>query len=640
MTDDHGGQSTVCPLCAVGCHLSRGEGARARGRAGPANPEGRLCRKGATAFEVVDGDDRLTTPKIREGGDLVAVSWERAYERVVDGLGTALAADGPDALAFLGAPHSTNEENYLLQKLARALGTNNVDNRARHCHVSTARALEERLGWPASTGGLEDLRGAEVILVVGANPAARQPVAFNSFVRPAVREGATLVHVDPVGNRTARAADVHLAPRPGTDAFVVDALCRRLLPGDREFVADRTAGFEAFAAGLQDLEVGTAASEAGVDADDIERVATAIRAADGVAAITGTGVENDDGATADALLNLLLLTGNVGRPGSGLFVFRGPPNEQGATDAGCIPDRLPGHQPIGDPKARARVGEEWGVEVPADPGLTAPESLAAFGESVRAAVVVGENPAVSKRDEAWVRERLDALETLVVIELAETETTPHADVLLPAAAGPEKTGTVTNLDRRVQRLRPVATPPEGVRTDFEILRELGTRLAPGDGRFACDSPAGVFAELSRVAPPYADLTLDRPDAGVGRWPAETRVLYREAFDTDDGRAPFVLADRQVEAPGEGLSLVVGGRAGDGTTDEDGLGIHPADARARGVESGDAVTVTDGERTVVATADVRDGVRRGTVALHAAVADPFVRADTATVTVAPANGNPE
>lgn len=653
--------ATVCPLCAVGCHLAPGDGDRAEGRAGPANPEGRLCQKGVTAFEGIDG--RLTEPRVREGGALVSTGWSRAYERVVEGIEAAVAAAGPDAVAFLGAPNSTNEENYLLGKLARTLGTNNVDNRARHCHVSTARALAERFGWPATTGSLEGLSDADVILVVGANPAARQPVAFNSFVRPAVTDGTTLIHVDPVGNRTTRLADVHLAPRPGTDALVLDLLCERVLDdgaADEAFVEARTNGFEDFASELGDLDDAAGVDAAGLDADALGRVGRLVGEADRVAAIVGTGIEangesaddgdDDDGrdhGAADSLLNLLLLTGNVGRRGSGLSVFRGPPNEQGAIDAGCVPDRLPGHQPVTDPDARARVAAEWGVEPPARPGTPATDLLTEFGESVRAAVVVGENPAVSKRDPDWVRRRLGALDHLTVVELAEHETTAYADVVLPAAAGVEKVGTVTNLDRQIQRLRPVVDPPEGARTDFRILCDLAARLSGVEANFEYAGPAEVFAELTRVAPTHAGVEYADLAAGSYRWPADEAVLYRDRFETPDGRAPFVSPptrspggavepDSDADARG-GLDLVVGGRAGeadgDGPTDRR-LRVHPTDAERIGVEPGDSVAVSGGDCSVETTATLDGSVRQGTAFLHAAVADPLVRAGASTVRVEP------
>ena len=662
--DDHGAagtDATVCPRCAVGCHLAQGpDPSRAEGRTGPANPNGRLCPNGIRAFERTD--DRLTQPQVRRDGDLVGVDWETAYERAVEGLAAVRAESGPDALAFLGAPHCTNEENYLLGKLARLLGTNNVDNRARLCHEESARVLAERAGWPATTNSLADIDEADTILVVGANPARRQPVAFNSFVRPAVNGGTTLVHVDPVGNETTA-----LAPRPGTDALVCDLLSAGMLDADAvddTFVAERTTGVETFRAGLREIDRERAASVAGVDTD---RLGQAVDAVIGgrTAAVVGTGIEGarGDASAPDALLNLLLLTGNVGRRGTGLHLFRGLVNEQGATDAGCVPDRLPGHQPVTDAEARDRVAAEWGVEPPAEAGGDAHDLLANFGDEVRGALVVGEDPAVSKRDPGWIDDRLDGLDTLVVVDVARSETTPYADVVLPAAAGLEKSGTVTNLDRQVQRFRPVVSPPEGARADFRILRELGERLLgeadlderplggdgePGSdgsrpsGEFADATPESVFAELRRVTSLFDDISFEGIDDGGYRWPGGEAVLYRESFDTADGRAPFAPVQPVADGGADGrLELVVGGRASDfegDATREQSLALNPDDAAERGVAAGEVVVVSDGDASVRAPARPEESVRRGTVSLHAAVADPLVRAGAERVAVEPADSD--
>jgi formate dehydrogenase major subunit len=644
---DRPSTGTVCPLCGVGCRLTPGEGSRARGVAGSANPNGRLCRKGVRAFDLPD-EDRLTRPAVRRGdgsGDRRPVTWEAAYDRVVDRFEAIVDAHGPDALAFFGAPHCTNEENYLLGKLARTLGTNNVDNRARACHVSAARTLETRLGWPATTGRLADVREADVIVVAGANPAERQPVAFDGFVRPAVNEGATLVHLDPVGNRTTRLADVHLAPRPGTDALVFDLLSARVADAggvDRAFVDRRTRGDAAFTAALADLDREAARSVAGVDADALDRVARLVADADGVAGLVGTGIEGGPDGTnaAAALLHLLLLTGNVGRPGGGMYVLRGLANEQGATDAGCVPDRLPGHQPVSDPAARARVAAEWGVDPPSIPGKTAAESLEAFGDEVRGALVVGENPAISKRDPDWLVDRLAALDTLVVVDLIPSETTRRADVVLPAAAGVEKAGTFTNLERRVQRARPASSPPGAARSDFRILRDLGARLVGPDAFDAADV-AAVFEEWTRVAPTHADVSYADVGPEGRQWPFDDGGrLYRETFDTPDGRAAFGTTQPVVDPAADGgLRLVTGGRTsgfyGDGAADRT-LRIHPADADERGLDDGRDVVVTNGAATVEATLRRDDDVRRGTVYLPARVADPLLRCETSAVDVRPAS----
>ena len=674
---------SVCPLCAVGCRLVPGESVeqgstdtRARGAIGPANPNGRLCRKGVEAYRV-GGDDRLTEPLVRQDGDLQAVSWDTAYGRVVDGLRDISATHGPNALAFLGAPHCTNEENYLLQKLARSLGTNNVDNRARLCHESSTRALSEQVGWPATTGSLDALEDSDVILVAGANPAERQPIAFNSFVRPAVNDGATLVHVDPVGNRTTRLADHHVAPRPGTDALVFDLLSAALIEDgrgvDHGFINDRTRGYGSFAASIAGLDRERVSATAGVDAGTIREVVDCLKDADRVAALVGTGIEGDgdEPNAAEALVDLLLLTGNFGRRGTGLYVLRGLVNEQGATDAGCVPDRLPGHQSVTDPEARARIAAEWGIEPPATPGKDASELLAAFGEEIRGAVIVGENPAISKRDAGWVRRRLDGLDTLVVLDIYPSETTRHADVVFPVAAGVEKDGTFTNLDRRVQRSRPTREPPETVRSDFDVLQALGGRLCDPDA-FGYGDIGEVFDELTRVAPSHEGLSYDRLGAEGCQWPVDhDGTLYTESFDTADRRAVFGTAQYDIETHDDAsdrgsdsdsvaggsdsvaggsdstvkcrLRLVTGGRASEVAVDPvaDGpLRLHPADAHDRGIESVDTVIVSMGSVSVETAVEITDRIRQGTVYLPAETADPFLRRELSTVSIRPQSEPPD
>lgn len=652
MTDESGG--TVCPFCGVGCRLDR-EGDRVVGRAGPANPNGRLCETGLRAFDALDADERLTQPQVRRNGDLVPVSWDTALDRAVEGFERVIETNGPDALAFLGAPRCPTETNYLLQKLARTLGTNNVDNRARGCHDATSRTLESRLGWPATTNSLDDLSEADVFLVVGANPAARQPVAFDAAVRPAVNGGATLVHVDPRANETTRLADHHLAPRPGTDPLVVSLLCALVVETgavDGAFVDEWTTGYEQYRESLLEGDLDGDAAFAGVDPGTVEVVAEAIGDADRVAVMTGTG--GDDTATADALVNLCLLTGNLGRRGTGVTILRGLANEQGAVDAGCVPDRLPGHEPVGDEDARDRLAAEWGYSPPSTPGRPESDLVSGFGDDVQGALVVGENPAVSKQDADELAAGLEALDSLVVQELAPSATTEYADVVLPAAGGVERAGTVTNLDRQVQRLQPVEEPPDGVRTDFDILSALGRRLVGSPSEY--DGPGEAFAELTRVATPYSGLSYDALDERSRRWPAlatavdaehvradrrrstetDEPFLYADGFATTDGRAPFAAVDlSHLSGPSMGLRLVVGDRAGSFVTADERSGdrsitVHPDDASARGIASGDRVAVTDGDASVETTARVSDEIRPGTVHLHASVADPLVRGGNSTV----------
>ncbi|MFB6309920.1 MAG: molybdopterin oxidoreductase family protein [Salinirussus sp.] len=642
MTDNHTA-GTVCPYCAVGCRLEREQG-RVVGRAGPANPDGRLCEKGLRAFEPVDGSDRLTTPLIRVDGTLEPASWEQAITRAVEGLRDVRETHGPHALGFLGAPRCTTEENYLLAKLARVLGTNNIDNRARGCHAATAGVLEERLGWPASTNTVADLPQADIIIVVGANPAVRQPVAFNSGVRAALKTGGTLIHIDPHRNETTRPADYHLAPRPGTDARLLNALCALVVENggiDAGFVRDRTTRADETLDWLDGLDVSAAAQQADIERKTLDNVAGVISAADRVAVLAGTGA--DRRSTANAIVNLLLITGNFGRPGTGMHILRGLANEQGAVDAGCAPDRLPGHRHVTDETARAAVADEWGVEPPAEPGYDEAALLEAAGTDVHGLLVVGENPAVAKRDADRVADSLAALSTLIVAECTESETTRHADVVLPAATGVEKAGTVTNLDRTIQRLCPLADAPGEARADVDILRAIGAELI-GEA-FSPSSISEIFAEFASLAPPYSAVDYQMLRERPRRWPAATSgadgdpsVLYEKNFSRSNGKAPLVVPELSDLDDTDGLILVVGDRAGQfaaesGIRDER-VTIHPADAAQAGISHGMSVRVIGEASAIRTTALVSEAIREGTVFLHASVADPLVRDGANVVDVRP------
>jgi predicted molibdopterin-dependent oxidoreductase YjgC len=647
---------SVCPLCAVGCSVRYDDtSGRARGWPGaPVNEGGELCPKGIAAFDVFDDEERLTEPLVRRDGDLEAVSWGEASDRIEREFGRIIEESGPDALAFLGAPHCTNEENYLFGKLARSLGTNNVDNRARLCHDSTVAAMESRLGSGGMTNTLADLAEAEAFVVIGSNPADQQPVAFNSYVRPAVNDGAHLIHIDPRANATTRLADTHIAPRPGTDELVVALFVKTVLEEgllDERFVADRTEGLETFAAAVDEMEFADLAARADIDSETVRAAARAFGEAERAAVIAGTGVEGDgpdDSATADALLNLLLLTGNLGKRGAGMNLFRGLNNEQGACDAGALPHRLPGGRPVTDPAARAQVADVWGVEPPSNPGPTELDLVREFGAGIQAAFVLGENPAVTKLDRQAVARGLDTLDFLLVQDVTYTETTAHADVVLPAAVWSEKSGTVTNLDRQVQRMRALESAPGAARGDFEILCALGERLV-GDG-FEYGGPQEAFAELTAVNPQYAGMNYEDIGMGSQRWPFPdganegTDVLHRGEFSTGERRAPFVPipdAEPADEDTGE-LVLLTGSRSGDvatttmgsevGTAD-DTLAIHPADADARGVADGERVVVESADGHIAVIAQRSRSVRQGTVFVHAGVADPLLGAGRTCVRIA-------
>ena len=638
-TETFEAEQTVCPFCGVGCAIEYAGNGVATGVEGPVNERGEICPKGAAAFDPVTHDDRVTTPLVRRDGTLATASWAEALDRVTAEIGRVVNEHGPDAVQFFASSNCTNEENYVLQKLARVLGTNNVDNCARLCHSSTVAAMSDRLGAGAMTNTLDDLQQADCVFVNGANPAEQHPVAFRSYVLPAVRSGATLVHVDPRENDTTEAADVHLPLRPGTDIELLNAVAAVLIEEDlvdEAFLAERTTGFDRLRDHLAAVDVAANAEAAGVEPEAIREAARAYGEADRAAVVTGMGTSQHRCGTDNvhALLNLALLTGNVGRPGTGVNPLRGQNNVQGTSDVGGLPGTLPGYEPVDDPEARERLAAAWGVEPPADPGLTEVEATHRFGDDVRAAVVFGENPAVTEPNANGVGSAFEALDFCVVIDLFETATAAHADVVLPGSAWAEKAGTVTNTDRRVMQMRPNAEPPGDARLDLSILTELGRRLTDRPGEFDYDGPESVFDELTDVTPIYEGMSYEGIGDGYQRWPfsAEagegTDVLHAETFATGERTAPLVAVDPVPpvdEVGADELTLTTGrvlqqfnsgalSRRSDrlmAMRGEDALQIHPNDAAARAIEDGDRVRVSNdrGEMTIAAdvTAAVPEGV---------------------------------
>ncbi|MFB6171058.1 MAG: formate dehydrogenase subunit alpha [Haloarculaceae archaeon] len=632
-------RGSVCPFCGVGCGIQYAPASgRAAGWRGPVNSRGEICPKGAAAFDAVDHPDRLTSPLVREGGALVEATWETALDRVERAFADVRAAHGADALFFFASSNCTNEENYVLQKLARALGTNNVDNCARLCHSSTVAALRSRFGTGAMTNTLADLGEADVFLVTGANPAEQHPIAFRSYLLPAIQDGTTLIHVDPRSNDTTRAADLHLPVRPGFDIPLLNAMAAVVVEEglvDESFVAERTTGLAALRSHLATVDVEAAAARAGVDAGTLRAAARTYGSAERAAVFTGMGMSQHHCGTDNvhALLNLALLTGNVGARGTGINPLRGQNNVQGASDVGALPDLLPGYREVTDAAARAQVADVWGFEPPAVPGLTEVEATHRFGEDVRAALVFGENPAVTEPNATRVAAQLDALDCLVVLDLFETETAEHADVVLPGSAWAEKAGTVTNTDRQVMRMRPNADLPGEARRDFDVLCDLGARLT--DRAFSYDDPEAAFDELRRVTPQYAGMSYDGIGTGSQRWPfsegAETGVdvLHVDRFASGDRTAPLrvvehvapvdpVADDELVLTTGRVLQHFNSGaitRRSDllmRLRGADALQIHPDDAAARGIDDGQRVRVASDRGEVTVAAEVTPAVRRGTV----------------------------
>jgi formate dehydrogenase major subunit len=636
---------TICPYCGVGCGLKLEPGEEPGSVNfkpwfdAPVN-EGALCVKGSSAVQHVDHEDRLTEPLIKEDGEFREATWEEAISRVVAELESIREEYGPTAAGFFASSQVMNEENYLLQKLARRYGSNNIDNCTRLCHASTVAALRDSLGTGAMTNSMADLKeSSDVYWIQGANPAEQHVIGHSKYFKQAANEGTTVIQVDPHENKTTDSADVHLQVKPGTDIPLLNIVLKTILEEDlydEEFIAERTKHFESLETELADFDVEEAAETAGVDAEAVREAARTFAEAENGAIFTGMGMSQKSCGTDNVqnLINLALVTGNLGKPGTGINPLRGQNNVQGTSDVGALPNVLPGYREVEDPDDRAAVADVWGFEPPAENGLTSLEVTHAAGDEIQALYVMGENPVLSEPNSDKVRENLGDLEFMVAQDIFMTETAKLADVVLPATSWVERGGTVTNTDRRVQRMRPAVDVPGNTRHDFDIVSEIGTRLF-GEG-FAFEDPEAVFEELREVAPIYAGITYDRIGESGIQWPVEseddegTQYLHKEEFPTEDGLGKIRGVSHQPPAEVEDeeypLVLTTGrieehyntgemSRRSENLmrqTDHNFIDIHPADAEARGIEDGDMVQLRTRRGEIDVTASVTEATKEGVV----------------------------
>ena len=560
---------SLCPYCGVGCqltyHVREAKIVRVEGRDGPAN-RGRLCVKGRFGFDYIHHPERLTRPLIRRDGVPKSLdgfdparplevfreaSWEEALALAAGGLRQIREAHGGRALAGFGSAKGSNEEAYLFQKLVRTgFGSNNVDHCTRLCHASSVAALLEGVGSGAVSNPVADVADAELIMIIGANPAANHPVAA-TFIKNAVKAGKTLVMMDPRRTELARHAQYFLQFRPDSDVAMLNSLIHVIIEEgliDRRFVEQRTEDFAALRRQVADFSPERMAPVCGIEADTLRTVARRYARARAAMIFWGMGVSQHVHGTDNVrcLIALALITGQIGRPGTGLHPLRGQNNVQGASDAGLIPMVLPDYQRVDDAVARARFEAAWGCVLDPAPGLTVVEIMdAALAGQIRGMLIMGENPAMSDPDLNHAREALASLEHLVVQDIFLTETAAFADVVLPASAFPEKTGSFTNTDRRVQLGRAALAPPGEARQDLWILQQLALRLG-------CDWPvqdtAGVFDEMRRLMPSISGIDWHRLEHEESiTYPCRSAddsglpVLFSTHFPTPTGRARIVPA---------------------------------------------------------------------------------------------------
>jgi formate dehydrogenase major subunit len=590
---------TVCPYCGVGCALTyyvdreRGAISFAEGREQPGS-HGRLCVKGRYGWDYAASAQRLTRPLIRreesypkgalsadvrgdtdlqgEGrsgkrrrkpGGLVdydevlphfrEATWDEALDLVARRLTEIHARGGPAAIAGFGSAKCSNEEAYLFQKLIRTgFHTNNVDHCTRLCHASSVAALFEGIGSGAVSTTYGDVLNSDVAIITGSNAPANHPVA-SSFFKQAQRQGTTIIYVDPRADKMAEHADIYCQLKPGTDVAFYNAVMHELIRLgliDADFIARRTSNYEALAQTVKDYPPERAEQITGVHADVIRRVARAWGGARAGVIFWGMGISQHTTGTDNArcLIALCAITGNVGKPGSGLHPLRGQNNVQGASDMGLIPMFYPDYKKADDPAVRARFEQAWGAAgLDPERGLTVTEIIgSALKGGVRGMYMLGENPFLSDPNINKVRKALTALEFLVVQDIFLTETAEFADVILPASSYLEKDGTYTNTDRRVQLGRKVLEVPGQARVDWEVVQDIANRMGLG---WSYSSPREIFDEMVSVIPSYANLSYDNLGLTGKLYPNPdpehsdgTVVMFGERFNTDDGLAHLVPAE--------------------------------------------------------------------------------------------------
>jgi formate dehydrogenase major subunit len=594
--------------------------------------------KGRFGFDFVNAPDRLTTPLIRKGGKLVEATWDEALDLVC----AKFTEHRGDAFAAIASAKLTNEENYLLQKFTRAVqGTNTVDHCARLCHSPSVAGLVQSFGSGAMTNSSKEIGDARCVFAIGTNTTAAHPILGLQVMR-SIRQGGKLIVANPRRIELADHADLFIQHRAGSDVALLMGMMRVILEEelhDPDFIAARCENFEAFRAALADYDDASVAEKTGVPFELIAEAARMYAENAPASTLYAMGITQHTHGTDNvlAISNLALLTGNVGRASAGVNPLRGQSNVQGACDMGALPNVYPGYQKVDRPEVKTKFEEAWGVELDDTPGLTHLEILnGVSGGRIKCIYLVGENPALSEADATHARQAMQDVDFLVVQDIFMTESARYADVVLPAVTFAEKDGTFTNTERRVQRVRKAIEPVGDARSDLWITCEIAKRM--GAAGFDFETASEVNDEIASLTPSYGGITYDRIDDIGLQWPCPdenhpgTRYLHTERFPTPSGRGRFVPLKYRPpdEEPDAEYPLVLTTErslyhyhtstmtrrvAGlEELRSEELVELHPKDAAALHIATGEKVRVTSRRGEVVARALVTEVSPPGTISM--------------------------
>jgi len=558
--------ASVCPFCGVGCQLNfkvkNNKVIHVEGREGPAN-ENRLCVKGRFGFDYIHSDERLTTALIRKDGapkglnvdpsnpytHFRKASIKEALDHAAKGFEKVANAHGNEAVAGFGSAKCSNEEAYLFQKLIRErFGHNHVDHCTRLCHASSVAALMEGIGSGAVTATFNECLNSDLIVLIGSNPTANHPVAATYF-KQAVKNGAKMMVMDPRRHQICAHADTVLQFRPGSDVHLLNAMLNVIIEEklyDEQFIQGRTDNFEVIKQHVAPFTPETMSKLCGIEPEKIKQAARTYANAERALIFWGMGISQHVHGTDNVrcLISLAMLTGQIGRPGTGLHPLRGQNNVQGASDAGLIPMVLPDYESVTDPQIRAKYEKAWGVPINETPGLTVVEIIEAIHKrDIRSMYILGENPAMSDPDVDHARQAFAQLDHLVVQDIFLTETVMYADVILPATAWPEKTGTVTNTNRQVQMGRKALNAPGDAREDWWLLNELANTLGLN---WSYTHPKQIYDEMASLMPSLDNISWERLEKqNAVTYPSDSpdhpghAVVFGDRFPTSTGRASLV-----------------------------------------------------------------------------------------------------
>jgi len=613
---------TVCTYCGVGCsfdvwtkdrHILKVEPLD-----GPTNGIS-TCVKGKFGWDFVNSPDRLTKPLIREGGKFREASWDEALDLVARKFAEIKAKNGPDSLAFVSSSKCTNEESYLMQKLARAvIGTNNMDNCSRYCQAPATQGLFRTVGYGGDSGSIRDIENAGLVIIIGSNTAESHPVLATRVKRAHKLRGQKLIVSDLREHEMAKRADLFLHPKPGTDLVWLSAVTRYLLDNgmaDTKFLNEWVNGLDEYKKSLAPFTMEFAARACGLSEDTLKKVAHMIVEADGVCILWAMGVtQHSMGSdTSTAISNLLLITGNYMRTGTGAYPLRGHNNVQGASDHGAMPNFLPGYQHVDDPEVRSRFQSGWNVELPSTKGLDNHEMIDAIHQgTLKAMYLFGEEISLVDSNANFVGDGLSKLEFFVVQDIFFSHTCQFADVVLPASPSLEKEGTFTSTERRIQRLYEVFEPLEGSRPDWRIIQDVANRLG---AKWEYQHPSEIYREIASLTPLFAGVTYERLEGFKSlHWPVakdgtDQPLLFTKQFAFPDGKArlfPLSLTETTDQPNAEFDLHLNNGRLlehfheGNMTYRSEGIRektpdtfveVSPELARERGIQSGTWVQLT-------------------------------------------------